>query len=549
MFELRPYQQIIYNKIIDCIKNKQKKILVLGATGFGKTILAHEIAKNAIAKNNRVLFTNHRIALAEQTFKKFSDLNAELLQGENKLQNQDAMLIVASLQTLINSEIPEPKIIIIDECHYGYEGNLVQSLFEKYPNAFFIGLSATPVDDKDKLLEGWDSILDDYQTKDLIEMKQLTPFVCFAPVSLDLSHLKIKNNDYHDDDVLEVIEKENINQSVISEYQKKGENRSFICFAQNKKHCIELKYLFDAAGIKTEIIDANTSSKNREKYILDLKNGIIKGLISIEILTAGFDEPKVSCVILANVTAQWKKYIQCVGRGIRLDGKDYQESILKGKKDCILLDFGSNIERHGMPDDRKVFKFGKKISRVIDKQLGLDVIESQTKKQSLSVEKQVYLQKIGSILDLYENKVYSKESDLQDDVNKFLEKTNYFWWRQNSGKMFKDGRWIHFASKAGLPDNSVFYGKTSFFFGLELKLKHGRLTDKQIETLPEMTQNNILFFICESVFDVYLAIEHVEKNIVFDDDCLKISNKIYQLEPRQIELRQKLKIPLYENHL
>ena len=79
-FELRDYQQIIYNKIIDCIKNKQKKILVLGATGFGKTILAHEIAKNAIAKNNRVLFTNHRIALAEQTFKKFSDLNAELLQ-------------------------------------------------------------------------------------------------------------------------------------------------------------------------------------------------------------------------------------------------------------------------------------------------------------------------------------------------------------------------------------------------------------------------------------------------------------------------------------
>lgn len=543
MFELRDYQQIIYNKIIDCIKNKQKKILVLGATGFGKTILAREIAKNAIAKNNRVLFTNHRIALAEQTFKKFSDLNAELLQGENKLMDQNAMLIVASLQTLINSEIPEPKIIIIDECHYGYEGNLIQSLFTKYPNAFFIGLSATPVDDKDKLLEGWESILDDYQTKDLIEMKQLVPFVCFAPVSLDLSNAKIKSNDFDDADVLEIMTKENVNQSIISEYQLKGENRRFIAFAQNKKHCIELKSLFDAAEIKTEIIDANTSTAKREKYISELKNGMIKGLISIEILTAGFDEPKVSCVILATATSQWKKYIQCAGRGIRLNGKDYEESVLNGKKDCILLDFGSNIERHGMPDDRKIFKFGKKISRVIDKQLRLDVIEN--KKQSLSIEKKIYLQKIGSILDLYDGKNYTKESDLQDDVNKFLEKTNYFWWRQNSGKMFKDGRWIHFASKAGLPDNSVFYGKTSFFFGLELKLKHGRLTDKQRETLPEMTRNNILFFICESVFDVYLSIEHIEKHIVLENDFLTISNEIYNLDQRQKDLRNKLKIPLY----
>jgi superfamily II DNA or RNA helicase len=374
-------------------------------------------------------------------------------------------------------------------------------------------------------------------------MKQLVSFVCFAPVSLDLSNAKIKSNDFDDSDVLEAMTKENVNKSIISEYKLKGENRSFIAFAQNKKHCVELKNLFDAAEIKTEIIDANTSTLKREKYISQLKKGIIKGLISIEILTAGFDEPKVSCVIMATATSQWKKYIQCAGRGIRLDGKDYQESVLNGKKDCILLDFGSNIERHGMPDDRKVFKFGKKISRVIDKQLGLDVI--QNKNQSLSVEKKVYLQKIGSILDLYDGKIYTKESDLQDDVNKFLEKTNYFWWRQNSGKMFKDGRWIHFASKAGLPDNSVFYGKTSFFFGLELKLKHGRLTDKQQETLPEMTRNNILFFICESVFDVYLAIEHIEKYIVLENNFLTISNEIYNLDQRQKDLRNKLKIPLY----
>lgn len=545
-YKLRSYQQDIYNQIIDSIKNGSKKILVLGATGFGKTILSYEIAKNAIEKNNRVLFTNHRIALAEQTFKKFQDLKPELLQGENKLNDQNAILIVASLQTLINSEIPEPKIIIIDECHYGYEGNMVQSLFEKYPNAFFIGLSATPVDDKDCLLEGWDAILDKYQTKDLIELKQLVPFDCYAPISLDLSDLKLKGNDYDQEEILNVVERENINKTVIDNYIALGQNRSFICFAVNKKHCIDLKNLFDKENIKTEIIDANTSSKNREKYISELKNNEIKGLISIEILTAGFDEPKVSCIILVNVTAQWKKYIQCAGRGIRLNGFNYNESVKNGKSDCILLDFGSNIERHGMPDDRKVFKFGTKISRFIDKRLKLDVLDNSIKKIEISKEKELYLKRIGSLLDLYLDKVYTKEDQLQDDVNNYLKKTNFFWWRQNSGKMFKDGRWIHFASKAGLPDNTVFYKDSSFFFGLELKLPHGRLTDKQKETLPEMTRNKILFFICENVIDVFEAIEHIENNIIFSENGLCISNKIYILNERQVKLRNKLKLPLYD---
>ena len=60
-----------------------------------------------------------------------------------------------------------------------------------------------------------------------------------------------------------------------------------------------------------------------------------------------------------------------------------------------------------------------------------------------------------------------------------------------------------------------------------------------------MTRNNILFFICESVFDVYLSIEHVEKNIVLEKDFLTISNEIYNLDQRQKDLRNKLKIPLY----
>jgi superfamily II DNA or RNA helicase len=544
---LRDYQEKIYNDIKIQLALGKRRILVSAPTGFGKTILAKKIALNANSKGNRVLFTTHRITLADQTLSKFKGMNSELLQGSNKIKNKDSNLIVATLQTLLNSEIKEPKIVIIDEIHYAYKGELIQSLFIKFPDAIFIGLSATPVDNNDNLLDGFDVILDDFQTEDLIKLGYLTPFKCYAPFSVDTSKVKITKNEFNNEELSNTVNKENINNSIVDEFIKIDKNRTFICFAVDLKHCEELKKSFYNQGIKTEIISSSTLKKNRYKYINQLRKKEIQGLISIEILTAGFDEPQVDCVIMATATMQWKKFVQCAGRGIRLLGQNIEESISNGKKDCLFLDFCGNIEKHGMPSERKVFKFGKKISRVIDQELGIDV-NSENREEiinTISEEKKVYLKEISSVLDLYDGKVYLKESDLQDDVNTFLKRTNYYGWRQNSGKAFMQGRWIHFASKSGLPDNTVFYKNTSLFFGLELKLPSGRLTSHQKITLPEMTENKILFFIIESVYDVFKAIEHIESNIQFTENGFFISDKLYVLDELQIKRRNKLKIPIY----
>ena len=426
---------------------------------------------------------------------------------------------------------------------------MIQDLFKRFPDVIFIGLSATPTDNKNNLLNGFDAIINDYQTSDLIDLGWLVPFKIFSPIKINTSSIAVSKTtgDYIEKQVIEQIIKDDINKSIVDNYIKLGDDRKFICFGINKNHCSELHGEFFSKGILTDVITSNTSKKQRELIYKRFADGETKGLISIEILTAGFDDPTVKCVILASPTKQWKKYIQCCGRGIRLLGRDIKESISNGKSDCILLDCCGCVEEHGLPTDKVVLKFGKKISRVVDKILSLN--ESSEKRNNineyLTEEKQVYLKKIGSLLDIYEGKIYSKESDLQEDVNNFLKKTWYFWWRQNSGKLFKDGRWIHFASKNGLPDNSVFYKNTSLFFGLELKLKHGKLTKHQKETLPEMTENKVLFFIIESVLDVFLAIEHIESNIVMSEDGIFIKNNIYNLPKKQIEYRQKLKLNSY----
>jgi len=200
MYQLREPQNIVLSKITDNVKLGHKKILVSAPTGFGKTILSYQICKQALQKNNRVLFTSHRIGLAEQSRDKFESLKTSYLQGDSEGYDKDYGLLVATLQTLANTEILEPKIVIIDECHYGYESNYIQSLFIKWPKAIFIGLSATPTDDKNYLLDGFDAIIDDYQTADLINLGWLVPAKIYCPVTLDLSNIKISatTNDYQE---------------------------------------------------------------------------------------------------------------------------------------------------------------------------------------------------------------------------------------------------------------------------------------------------------------------------------------------------------------
>lgn len=547
-YTLREPQKKVRNEISNHAKNGRKKILVSAPTGFGKTILSYDIIKSAINRGNSVLFTTHRIALSEQTANKFESLGPQYLQGDNKLESEDYGVLVATLQTLINYEIKPPRIVIIDEVHYAYESNLVQSLFTRFPDSLFIGLSATPVDNKDYLLDGWDAMVDNYQTKDLIDLGWLTPFRVFAPSVIDTKSIRVSQtkNDFIEKDLADAVNNFDINKSIVENYIKLGEKRKFIAFAVNKKHCSDLKKTFDSFGIKTAIITANTSKSKRTNILSDFKVGALDGLISIEILTTGFDEPTIGCVIMATATKQWKKYIQCCGRGIRLVGNSISESIENGKSDCILLDCCGNVEEHGMPSDKKVFMFGKKISTVIDRELKIDTETEKraTVEESISVEKQVYLKSIGKLLDLYDGKVYLKESDLQSDINKYLKKTGYFWWRQNSGKAYMSGRWVHFASVSGLPDNSVFYNKTSLFIGVELKLPSGVLTAHQKKTLPIMMSNGVLVFICESVFDMYKVIEHIEKNVVVSEEGMFINRRIYDLPSKQIEYRNRLGLPV-----
>lgn len=579
MYNLYPYQLENVGAVYSNWKIDNKKVLLISPPRSGKTIMSGKIIEDALQKGYEVLFTVHRELILEQTYQKYKHLKPSVIMGSDKRYNPDAKLQIASLLTLKNRDVKTPRIIIMDEIHWGHNSDIIQDIFKRFPDSYFLGLSATPTDQKNFQLEGWDSYLDKYQIKELMDMGYLVPFKdgdddkIYAPISVDLREIKISNTgDYNEKELeLKMIEDALIT-TVYDNYMLLGENKQFICHTTGRVHGTLLAEIFAKNGIEVGYIDSKVSKKERKRIYSEFEAGTLRGIFGIYILTTGLDLPMVACVIDAAPTKISSKYYQGAMRGNTPNGKD--------KKYCIYIDCANNIIEHGMPHERQKKEFKPIISKVIDRELNLieDIEERNEVRSVIKSEKFLKLKKIGKLLDLYDGKIYTKESELQSDINKFLEKTGLFTFRQNSGaaqfgwaldtelrafakydsshdansitkfiKFIKAGtiRWVRFTSKSGLADNSVFYNIGSIFFGIELKMPHGKLTKHQEKTFPEMVRKGVLLFFAQSVIDVYGIIMHIENNVSEIDSNIIIKKEIYNLPDTQIRYYRRHKLKTY----
>jgi superfamily II DNA or RNA helicase len=585
MIQLRKFQEELISECLEATKKRKKRILLMAPTGSGKTVMAHAILKIWLSKGRNCLFTCHRRKLVDQTHARFSNLLPSVIMGRDQRYNPESRLQIGSLYTVKNREIATPNLILIDEVHYGYDTKLIQNLLDRFPDATVIGLSATPIDEKGFLLEGFDYYIDRYQIGDLIEMRWLLPPLYFCPIELDLSKVRLSARGEYDSNELEgVVIQEYLINTAVENYKKFGENRSFIGFAVSKKHGQAVAKAFNDSGVPVGYLDADTPDFDRKCLDEQFKDGVIRGIISIEILTTGADYPHCSCIVDMAPTKILRKYIQKGGRGTRLFGDSYDESMFNGKINFIYLDLSGAIKEHGLLEDRRKFKFKPKISSVIDRSLNIDSIDNAEERKALSItidkERYVYLQKIGKALDIFEGKTYSREGDLMDDIRSFLSKTDLFWYRQNSGvaqygfaldgelkkfligrnasyaeiamlKSFIDSiktakdRFVRFTSVSGLADMSAFYRLGSVFFALEAKLTTGRLTTHQKKTFPELIESGILLFIVTSVYQVYEVLCHIEKNVYKDESGnIIIKSGIYDYPDFEKQLYSKFSLEL-----
>lgn len=338
--ELRPHQERAITLVRSSLAKGNRRVVVQGPTGFGKTLVAAKIIEGALAKSNRVIFTAPAVSLIDQTVGAFEAEGISgigVLQASHPRTNPLARVQVASVQTLSRRDIPTAALVIVDECHI--RATVIEKLMAERPDVFFIGLSATPWAKGMGLL--WQDLVIPVTIGDLIEGGYLSRFRVFAPDVPDMSGIKTVAGDYHEGQTAALMEGKALMASVVETWLERGENRPTLLFGVNRAHAKQLFEAFERAGVAAAYCDAFTDVVERQLIERRFRSGEVKVACSVRTLTTGIDWP-VSCIVDAAPTKSEMLHVQKIGRGLRVN---------PGTEDLLVLDHAGNSLRLGLVTD------------------------------------------------------------------------------------------------------------------------------------------------------------------------------------------------------
>jgi superfamily II DNA or RNA helicase len=241
MQTLRPYQTQGINKIFQAWRTDKRSILFQMPTGTGKTVLFAEIVRMGFEKKRKILIVVHRRELIEQIRQKLDERNIELaliVAGQNLDYTKEIQ--IASIQTLTRREHPEADLIIIDECHHAKAASY-RKLWEIYPKAKFLGVTATPIRlNGEGFTDLFDFLITSMSVQEFIDQDFLVPVAQYSSETPDLSGLKIRQGDYATNELSEIMMEGQLMADLIESYQELCPGKSMIVFAVNIEHSKEI---------------------------------------------------------------------------------------------------------------------------------------------------------------------------------------------------------------------------------------------------------------------------------------------------------------------
>ena len=318
-------------------------VMLMIPTGGGKTRLAAEIIKSALAKGKRVAFIVPRLSLVDQTVGAFAAEGIHcvgVMQAYHPGTDAEQPIQIISAQTLSRRKRPEADLVFVDEAHLLHKSVLQWLTDSDQKHVKFVGLSASPW--TTGLGRIYDALIIGATTADLIEAGRLSPCRVFAPSEPDLAGIRVVGGDFHEGDLAGRCDTVKLVGDVVTEWFKRGEGRPTLAYGVNCRHAQHIKERFLETGVACEYIDAYTEQRERERIFEAFRKGEIKVISSVGTLEVGVDLPLASCIVDARPTKSRMAFVQRIGRGLRM---------APGKVDCIILDHGGNCLRLGLPTD------------------------------------------------------------------------------------------------------------------------------------------------------------------------------------------------------
>jgi len=363
--KLRDYQR----EAIDDLRKRwdagATRVPMVLATGLGKTVIFSTLIdewlsdpENAGKRALVIAHTNELIEQAAASIKRVCpDVSVGIVKAEKN--NVTARVVVSSRQTLASekrrAQIRRVGLIVIDECHHAVSTNTYGKILTHFgalkgdetpvkfrheviervsadrraiesggivPDVKVAGFTATLArSDKMKLSTVWEDctfkrdILFGIRNGYLLDVKGERVIVD----DLNLRNVKTVGGDFGERSLADELERSFAIEKIAEQYARVASDRKGIAFwplVATAEHAAEV---FSKAGIKSAVVHGAMDKTARRQALADLRSGAIQVIHNAMVLTEGFDDPSVECIVMGRPTKSAPLYQQCVGRALRPD--------------------------------------------------------------------------------------------------------------------------------------------------------------------------------------------------------------------------------------
>ena len=376
MIELRNYQKNLVSRVYSEWDSGLNNVLAILPTGGGKTVTFSFLVMNhqgacAVMVHRQELVgqisltlakfgIQHDIIASAATIRSIVESHMEQLgasfydpRSKKKVCSVDTMVIRKDQDFL--SWCQYCTLLICDEAHHitakkGLSGNenKWKRAFDMLPNSRLLGVTATPCRG-DGVGMGehsgglFQSMVEGPTMRWLIDSGFLSDYKVFcAPEAIDTAKLHLSaDGDFKPKELADAWKNSAILGDVVHHYLKYASGKRGITFCVNIEHATATCAAYVEAGVPAAVLSGTTPIRERAKIIKDLTDGRILQLVSVDVISEGFDLCSVEAISMARPTASYGLFAQQFGRGLRT---------MPGKSHAIIIDHVGNVIRHLPPD-------------------------------------------------------------------------------------------------------------------------------------------------------------------------------------------------------
>ena len=311
----------------------------------------------------------------------------------------------------------EPGMIVIDEAHHAL-AKTYKEMWERFPNAKFLGLTATPCRLNGKgFTDLFDVLVQSWSVPEFISKGRLATYDFVSIKSdgvtqrlIDSLQKRGADGDYQNKEMDMLLNKKPSIERLYRSLEEYGKDRKGIVYAINISHAQKITKLYQEHGVKAIAIDSKTPATERQQDIEAFKKGDIQVLVNVDIFSEGFDCPDVEFVQLARPTLSLAKYLQMVGRGLR---------VAKGKKNCVIIDNVGLYRVFGLPSQvwnwNAMFEGKLKVGKKKETAKERDFFLMYGKQETMPVGQDSEMMMVMSHEELMQSLLYREFVDCNDD--------------------------------------------------------------------------------------------------------------------------------------